>query len=105
MCNMPPSRLSISSVAFSLSRLNTRSPGRTASPSCFNQPANVPSSMFQPRRGMVIGIGMALSLGYQFADRLGDGFLVRHDGGLQRRAVRRRAVDAVEPADRRVEVV
>ena len=41
----------------------------------------------------------------QVADRLGDGFGLGDDGGFQRRAVRRRRVRPVEPANRRVQVV
>jgi hypothetical protein len=39
------------------------------------------------------------------ADRFLDLLQARHDGRFQRRAIRRRRVRAVEPLDRRVEVV
>src|SRR5665213_1705198 len=61
MRNTPLSRHSISSVAFSPSRVNSASPGLTDSPSCLSQPTKTPSSMFQPRRGIVISTAIATS--------------------------------------------
>ena len=86
------SRLSISSVAFSPSSRNSASPGRTASPSAFSHSTNVPSSMFQPSRGIVTGIGIDLTPPAGRESRSTIACRVRHDGGLQRRAVRRRRV-------------
>ena len=104
--SMPASRLSISSVAFSLSRRRARRPARTGSPSAFSQPTNVPSSMFQPRRGTVIGIAM---FDTHSATRSRIACTIASTSGttaaLQRRAVRRRRVQPVQPADRGVEVV
>ena len=57
----PGSIDSTSWVALSPSRLNRGSPSRTGSPSRFSQPAKTPSSMFQPRRGIVMTVAMRVA--------------------------------------------
>ena len=56
---MPLSTASISCAAFSLSMEKSGSPFFTVSPSCFNQPIKLASSMDQPSRGIMISIGMS----------------------------------------------
>src|SRR5687768_16364418 len=96
--------LSTSLTALSPSRLKSMSPGLISSPSCFSQATKTPSSIFQPRRGMVISTAIGL-LRHQGADRRDDLIRLWDDSGLQRRAIRRRCVDSVEAADGRVEVI
>src|SRR5436309_8130900 len=108
MRRTPSSSACTGALALSLSRTNISSPARTGSPSALSHPPKVPSSIVQPSRGMLIGRAMlapSSSLGVQLADGPGDGGDVGHDRLLQRRAVRRRRVGPVQPADRRVEVV
>ena len=57
--SLPRSSDSTSIVALSLSSAKNGSPAATWSPSFFNQPAKIPCSMDQPRRGTVISIGIA----------------------------------------------
>ena len=58
-CKTPPSTASISCVAFSPSSIKSGSPGFTVSPGCLIQPANTPSSIDQPSRGIVTSAAIA----------------------------------------------
>src|SRR5262245_281036 len=103
---MPSPDDSTSCVVFSHSSVKSGSPARTESPSRLSQPPKVPSSMFQPRRGIVIAMAMALaSLRYELSDGADDAVLVGHDGRFERRAVRGRRVESAYAPDGCVEVV
>src|SRR5262249_6104361 len=87
-------------------KVKSGSPARIGSPSRLSQPTKVPSSMFQPSRGMVIATAMASgSLPDQLADGAGDRLRIGDDGCLERGTVRSRGVHAIEPPDRGVEIV
>src|SRR4051812_10726028 len=93
-------------VAFSPSRVNRGSPARTRSPSCLSQPAKIPSSMFQPRRGTVMATAMStISLRDEIPDGPRDRIRVGDDGRFQRGAVGGRGLRPVQATDRRIEVV
>ena len=108
MRKIPVSRLSISWVALSPSRLKRGSPAATRWPSLLSQPTKVPSSMFQPSRGIVTSLAMTSffhhsAMRSRIACAMESG--VGHDGGFQAWAIGGRREGAVEPADRRVEIV
>src|SRR5262249_47233691 len=114
---MPLSTASTSWAALSPSRVKSRSPAATCSPSSFSQATHRPSSILQPRRGTVIAVAIAYSIFcrvfcafwglffQQVAHGASDGGRAGDDGRLQRRAVRRRREGAVEAPHRGVEVV
>src|SRR5690349_19420740 len=103
---MPLSSDSTSNVTFSLSMANNGSPTRTASPFCFSQPVNVPSSIDQPKRGTVISIGMARGLlVHQLPNGVRDGRGVGDHRRFEGRTVGRGSERAMEPADRSIEIV
>ena len=97
----------MSSVAFSLSRRKERLAGRHGSPSFLSQPSehaflHVPA---KPRNRDCGSPSLNRSLRQQGRESPGRCLRIWDDRGLQGRTVRRRRVDAVEPADRRVEIV